>query len=114
MKKVLSLVLAIAVLATLCLAFASCGKKLSGTYVDNITGFTSYEFKGDKVTVTYDGLVMKSSYEGTYKIEKDDDGDLKITFTFEGDGSQEYSGTFDFEEIDKKTIKIGILTYKKK
>lgn len=116
MKKVLSLVLAIAVLATLCLALASCGKKLSGTYEIDAFGLASktYEFKGNKVTITYEVFGAKKSSEGTYKIAKNDDGDLEITFTFENKDAEEYSGTFSFEEVDKDTIKIAGVKYEKK
>lgn len=115
MKKVLSLVLAVAVLATLCLALASCGKKLSGTYeLDAIVGGKTYEFKGNKVTITYELFGAKKSSEGTYKIAKNDDGDLEITFTFENKDAEEYSGSFSFEEVDKDTIKIAGVKYEKK
>ena len=115
MKKVLSLVLAVAVLATLCLALASCGKKLSGTYeLDVIVGGKTYEFKGNKVTISYELFGAKKSSEGTYKIAKNDDGDLEITFTFENKEAEEYSGTFSFEEVDKDTIKIAGVKYEKK
>ena len=80
MKKVLSLVLAVAVLATLCLTLASCGKKLSGKYSADVFGTgTTMTFDGNKVkigfTVTLIGEV--ASVDATYKIKGD-----KITFEF--------------------------------
>ena len=80
MKKVLSLVLAVAVLATLCLTFASCGKKLSGKYSADVFGTgTTMTFDGKNVkigfTVTFVGEV--ASVDATYKIKGD-----TITFEF--------------------------------
>ena len=80
MKKVLSLVLAVAVLATLCLALASCGKKLSGKYSADFLGTgTTMTFDGKNVkigfTVTFVGEV--ASVDATYKIKGD-----TITFEF--------------------------------
>ena len=58
MKKVLSLVLAIAVLATLCLTLASCGKKLSGKY--------SADVFGTGTTMTFDGKNVKIAFTVTF------------------------------------------------
>ena len=119
MKKILSLVLALAVLTTVCLTLASCGKKLSGTYVnEGLISNIAYEFKGNKVTVT-DTVVLGSStfdisYSGKYKIFKDkESGDLKITFTFDDTDAVNYNKTCTFEETDNG-IKLNGLTYKKK
>lgn len=117
MKKTLSLVLALAVLATICLTFASCGKKLSGTYVNkgDLSDVT-YEFKGNQVTVTDTVTIGEStfnfSYSGKYKITKDDQGTLKIAFTFEDSDAARFNKTFTLEEIDGG-IKLNGLTYTK-
>lgn len=79
MKKVLSLVLAIAVLATLCLTLASCGKKLSGEYSAEVIGTgTTMKFDGKDVKITFTVLTIEvGSVNATYKIKGD-----KITFDF--------------------------------
>lgn len=110
MKRILSIVLAVAVLATLCLTFASCGK-LSGTYeVSGILSKTELTFKGDTITIT------KGSIEatGTYEIEDD-----KITIELESDGAlgwddilKVFNGEHDFEK-GKDYIKIGGTKYTK-
>ena len=74
MKKTLSLVLALAVLATICLTFASCGKKLSGKYSADFLGTgTTLAFDGSNVkiaiTVTFLGEV--ASVDATYEIKDD-------------------------------------------
>lgn len=79
MKRILSIVLAAAVLATLCLSLASCGK-LSGKYTADVFGTgTTMTFDGKKVkigfTVTLLGEV--ASVDATYKIKGD-----TITFEF--------------------------------
>lgn len=80
MKKILSLVLAIAVLATLCMTLASCGKKLSGKYSADVYGTgTTMTFDGKNVkigfTVTLLGEI--ASVDATYQIKGDE-----ITFDF--------------------------------
>jgi uncharacterized lipoprotein YehR (DUF1307 family) len=117
MKKVLSLILALAVLATMCLTFASCGKKLSGTYSNKgpLSDIT-YEFKGNKVTVTDTVTIGEStfdfSYSGKYKITKEESGTLKIAFTFEDSDAERFNKTCILEEIDGG-IKLNGLTYTK-
>ena len=80
MKKILSLVLAVAVLATLCMTLASCGKKLSGKYSADVFGTgTTMTFDGKNVkigfTVTLLGEI--ASVDATYQIKGDE-----ITFDF--------------------------------
>ena len=80
MKRILSIVLAVAVLATMCLSLASCGKKLSGKYSADVFGTgTTMTFDGKNVkigfTVTLLGEV--ASVDATYKIKGD-----TITFDF--------------------------------
>jgi len=111
MKRILSVVLAVAVLAALCLTFASCG--LSGTYKNNGLfglGATELTFKGSKVIVEMGGVEA----EGTYKIKDD-----KITIELENDGNlgwddllKVFNGTHDFEK-GKDYIKIGSTKYTK-
>ena len=79
MKRILSIVLALAVLATMCLTFASCSK-LSGKYSADVFGTgTTMTFDGKNVkiafTVTFVGEV--ASVDATYKIKGD-----TITFEF--------------------------------
>ena len=79
MKRILSIALAVAVLATMCLTFASCSK-LSGKYSADVLGTgTTMTFSGNKVkigfTVTLLGEV--ASIDATYKIKGD-----TITFDF--------------------------------
>lgn len=108
MKRVLALVLALSLVFVL----ASCGKKLSGTYVyESVVGSTTYEFEGRKVTVIIGTVLGDVTYSGKYKISKDKDGDLKIQFTF--DDSVEYSKTYTFEETENG-IKLNGLSYTKK
>ena len=115
MKKFLSLVLALAVLLTMCLAFASCGKKISGTYVyKSPLSDLTYEFKGNKVTVTDTVTIGVStfdfSYSGKYKITKDKKGNLSITFTFEESDAERFNKTCTFEETDEG-IKLNGVVY---
>ena len=70
MKRILSIVLAVAVLATLGLTFASCGK-LSGTYESKgVFTTTSLTFKGDTVTIEMGSVKA----EGTYEIKDEKNG----------------------------------------
>lgn len=114
MKKNIVRVLALVLIAAaLCTVFASCGKKLSGSYSAEVLGTgATMEFKGSKVTTTYKALgQIVYTVEGTYEIE-----DNKITITYEGDKAEEakdYAGTFDFVENEDGSIKIGLITYKK-
>lgn len=115
MKRILSIALAVAVLATMCLTFASCGK-LSGTYKNN--GFlglaaTELTFKGNKVTIEVNGVEA----EGTYKIKDD-----KITIEIADENEDEatwsdilkiFNGEHDFEKGDDY-IEIAGRKYNKK
>ena len=96
-------IFAVAIVAImLCLSLTSCfGTKLSGEYESLVdVGLVSYkvvyEFKGSKVTVTEKstiiGNVAKYTYEGTYKIEGDED-EMEITFEFEDEGTVAKNGT---------------------
>ncbi len=115
MKKIISLILALTLVLGMVFTLASCGKMLSGKYQ---SGITTYDFAGNKVTVTYEILGFQKSIEGTYKIAETDEGKMTITFTFEGaeEGSDEYAGEFAFAEGTENGedyIKIGLLKYTK-
>lgn len=124
MAKKITRVIALAlVFSFVCIALASCGKTLSGTYAAGGeflgTGAkTSYTFSGSKVTIAVTGSFLGASstktFEGKYEITEADDGSMDITFTFEDADAKEYSGTFNFDEDkDAGTITIGIITYTK-
>ena len=83
MKKVLSLVLALALLCGCMLTLASCfGGGLSGKYTNDTAG-VSYEFKGKEFTRTakipFTESVVTSS--GTYEITEEGEKTY-ITFTY--------------------------------
>ncbi len=117
MKRILSVVLACALLVGCVMMFASCG--LSGKYEANLAlAEVSYEFKGSKVIVEVDPIIGDDVVlNGSYKLGKDDDGNETITITFEDTSSEEakeYGGTFSFakgEENGEKYIKIGMVKY---
>jgi uncharacterized lipoprotein YehR (DUF1307 family) len=109
LTKVLALVL---VAAMLCIALASCGKTLSGTYTAEVIGTgASYTFKGSKVTITAKVFGFEKTFDGKYEIYEED-GAEKIKFTFEDDDAEEYAGSFSFSEGDGY-IKIGGIKYTK-
>ncbi len=124
MKKFTKVLALVVVAAMLCLALASCGKTLSGTYtaggdIGGLAGAkTSYTFSGSKVTVSVTTTLLGSQktteYEGKYEIAEAKDGSMTITFTFEDSEAKEYTGTQKFaEDKDAKTITIGMITYTK-
>jgi len=82
MKKILSAFLVCLLLVGSMFALASCGEEtLSGTYE---TDGASYKFDGNEFVYTIDAtfLTPATSYDGTYKIATDDDGNKTITFTY--------------------------------
>ncbi len=105
MKKSLKVLALVMTAVILCLALASCGKTLSGTYTMEALGTgAEMEFKGSKVTITLKVLGKAGDpVEGKYSIDDD-----KITFEFESEDKdvKAYDGTFDFEE-GEDYIKIG-------
>ena len=120
MKRILSIALALAILATMCLTFASCGKKLSGKYSADVLGTgTTMTFDGKNVkigfTVTFIGEV--ASIDATYTIKGD-----TISFNFvdedevTNEKAKEVIKTLEepvsFEEGDDY-IKINGIKYKK-
>jgi len=115
MKNITKLLALTMVAVMLCMAFVSCGNKLSGTYTaELVTSDCDLTFKGDKVTVTLTGKITgnKTEVEGTYEIN-----DGQITFDFSDDESEIsklFKGTLKFEK-EKDTITIGsIATFTKK
>ena len=71
MKKTLSMVLVVAMLALSVFALASCG--LSGSYVDP-TGLTTLEFSGSTVTITTESGALSLTYNAQYEISDKDGG----------------------------------------
>lgn len=110
MRKLTKIVALVLVVALACVALASCGKKLSGKYEDAL-GVTTYEFKGNKVTITIDAVIAGTTFEGKYEIYEED-GAEKIKFTFGDEDAKKYSGSFSFSEGDGY-IKIGGVKYTK-
>ena len=118
MKKILSGVLALALVLCMVLSLASCTKMLSGKYTNTLSE-TSYEFSGNKVTRTapsLGGAIFGSNEkvvkEGTYEIKTADDGSMTITFTW-GEDDIETAAFTEIEVNGEKSIKIGLGTYTK-
>ena len=120
MKRIISALLVCVLLVGVVFALTSCGKTLSGKYeLDALVGSKTYEFKGKDVTITYEVLGFEKSIKGEYSIDKNDEGNLEITFTFADDveDADDYKGTFSFaegKEGDVEYIKIGGAKYNKK
>ena len=120
MKRIISLLLVCVLLVGSVFALASCSKMLSGKYeLDAAVASKTYEFSGNKVTITYEVLGFEKSLEGTYKIAADEEGKETITFTFAADAedADDYAGEFSFaegKEGDESYIKIGGVKYVKK
>lgn len=113
MKKFVALMLVCLLTVGIALTLTSCG--LSGTYKDSL-GVTTYKFSGSKVTLTVKVGPVETSFNGKYSLGKDDDGNKTITFTFEGEGSDKYSGTVSFGEgkdDNGSYIKIGGVSFYK-
>jgi hypothetical protein len=112
MKKFLSLVLALVLLCGCMFTLASCGGGLSGKYTDELTGLTSYEFKGKNFTCTVGAGNFTYTASGTYEITEEDDKSY-ITFTYtEGDEEAKEDGGVKLaftkgEEDGKNYIKFG-------
>ena len=117
MKKILSTVLALALVLCMVLSLASCSKMLMGKYTNSALD-TSYEFAGNTVTKTSPSLSSilggsgKVVTEGTYEITTADDGSMTITFTW-SEGDVETQSFSEIEVDGVKSIKIGIVTYTK-
>ncbi len=117
MKKTIKIAALMLVVVMAVFAFASCAKRLSGTYkAESFIGSTTYTFNGKNVEVTYEIGGFEKTSEGTYEIGENDEGDSIITFTFEDDDAESYEGEFSFaegEEDGVKYIKIGGVKYTK-
>ncbi len=115
MKKVLSLVLALALLCGCMFTLASClGGGLSGKYE---SGLTTYEFKGKEFTRTTSLGGLSYSASGTYEItEKEDEKFITLTYTDGDDKAKEDEAGIALAfsqgtEDGVKYIKIGIRKY---
>ena len=118
MKKIVSSILVCVMLLSCVLVLASCAKTLSGKYESDVFGVAgaTYEFSGNKVTVTAEILGFEKDFEGTYEIKDNDEGKTVIVFTFDDDDASKYSGEFDFSEgteDGEAYIKIGGVKYTK-
>ena len=124
MKKVVRILALTLVAVTLCAALASCSK-ISGKYSAELNlgvakSKVTYDFGifgKVKVTVTGEAVLVGSStttYEGKYKITKNDDDTKTITFTFEDEDANTYKGDHSFA-VDKENdaIKIDGISYTK-
>ena len=121
MKMTIRIIALAMVSLILCLALASCGKTLSGTYeavatsegilgaiADAVNTGVKYTFSGSKVTIETTLLGSVKTFEGKYSIDDD-----KITFTFEDEEAKDYSKTVTFEELENGNIKLAGIEYKK-
>lgn len=120
MKKIIRVVLACLLLASLSLSLTACGNRLSGKYEAQvgdgllIDSQVAYEFSGDKVTMTITGDKLlggtkTTTYTGTYEIVDD-----KITFDLEGYLLGKVTYSFSRGTVDgKKVIIIDGRTYVK-
>ncbi len=115
MKKTVSLLLVCLLLASAVFSLAACGKRVpAATYEDPLFGAQTYTFEGRKVTVEDKIAKPGVKFEGEYKIEKDKWGDTLIVMTFEGEGSEKYSGTKLYEEGEedgKRYIRLDGMKY---
>ena len=117
MKKVLSVIAVAMLTVMLCMSLTACGA-LNGTYGDasGLVG-VEYKFSGSNVEVTYGVVGFTKTTKGTYKTEKDSDGNNTITFTFEDSDASKYQGTYSFntgKDDNGEFIVIGGVTYYKK
>ena len=118
MKKIVSTFFVCLLLVGCVFAFTACGATISGEYKAAFS-VTTYKFSFNKVTITVDNIIGEDTViEGKYSIEKDEEDNRTITFTFESTekDADDYSGTFTFkegEEEGKKYIQIGPIKYYK-
>ena len=131
MKRIVSLILALALTMSVALALTSCGGSgLSGSYEGKVEAevagislgsFTvTYTFSGDSVEVssklsTAIGDITPKTVSGTYQLADTEDGGKTITFNFgdeTADGVAESGVPFAFEKGDGY-IKIAGITYNK-
>lgn len=101
--------------------FASCAKKLSGSYQTDASFLgqglnVTYTFSGNKFEatnkITFLGKVTSDTVSGTYEILEFDDGSMEIKLDFEEETATFKDGTYTFTESDDH-IKIGGIRYNK-
>lgn len=101
MKKILTSVLAVALIAVMLFTLVSCGNKPSGTYGNKLYSVT---FDGDKVTYTVIGSI---SIEGTF--EMGEENKILVTWEDEGESKSAPSGwTYD-KDADAIKFSLGVL-----
>ncbi len=109
MKKILSLVLVLALCFGMVSVLASCAP--SGKYEATIG---TYEFKGSKYTYTASVGAVSVTTEGTFKMGKDDDGNKTIIMTAK-DSDKSVTYTFVSGKDDNGAyVKIAGVSYYKK
>ena len=143
MKKIVKILALVLVVSMIGCLLASCATTLSGKYTAELSArdiagnigideslletlsslgdvsiSRSYEFAGSKVTETvkYELPIIGErsvTAEYLYKIEKNDDGEYRISFAKEEDGLDD-TASFPFEKLDDGSIKIAGITYNKK
>jgi hypothetical protein len=109
MKKVISAVLLVALLACSVFALASCG--ISGTYKNDLY---TLDFSGDEVEIQAKSGALSLNYTASYELGENEDGEQTITFTYaEGaDKSLVFNGTMKYnegEDNDGKYIELGAI-----
>lgn len=103
MKKTLLAILAIALLFTMLLSFASCGEsKPEGKYGSQ---YLNLEFDGDKISVNLNMVVTSASASGTYQM----DGD-RIVITYEGEDASASLPTNLVYDAENDTIQCALGT----
>ena len=107
MKNTFLKMLAIALVAVLCVGLVACGSNPSGTYrsADDVT----LTFSGDEVTLSWKGLTQTNTLSGTYEIREDENGGKTITFTMEKGESGSILG--DWANAAVKAIVDGTKSY---
>lgn len=101
--------------------FASCAKKLSGSYETDASFLgqgmnVTYTFSGSKFEatskVTLLGSVNSDTVSGTYEIIEFEDGSMEIKLDFEEETTAFHNGTYTFDQ-GEDYIKIGGIKYSK-
>ena len=116
--KLAAIMLAVVMMSCM---FASCAKKLSGSYQTDATFLgqgmnVTYTFSGGKFEatskVTLLGTVNSETVNGTYEIIEFDDGSMEIKLDFEEESTAFHDGTYTFDQ-GEDYIKIAGLQYTK-
>jgi hypothetical protein len=116
--KLAAIMLAVVMMSCM---FASCAKKLSGSYEADASLFgqgvgVTYTFSGSKFTattkVTLLGQVSSEEVSGVYEIIEYDDGSMEIKLDFEDETATLRDGTYTFDQ-GEDYIKIAGIKYKK-